>query len=93
MAKNSLNIPTWLEKIFKFAYLKWKVFCKNFSLTFPDFSTKIFQIPWLSLTFPDFAEKDTFFADFQHSMNHVKYMKAGLFIYHVVLKNQPCEIL
>ena len=45
---------------------------KNNSLTFPDFSTKIFtfpDFPWLSLTFPDYPENDTILPDFPVCIN------------------------
>ena len=44
---------------------------KNNSLTFPDFSTKIFTFPRLSLTFPDYPENDSILPDFPVCINPV----------------------
>ena len=51
---------------------------KNNSLTFPDFSTKIFTFPWLS---PDYPENDTILPDFPVCINPDTIFLKAFFLY------------
>ena len=53
---------------------------KNNSLTFPDFSTKIF-------TFPDYPENDTILPDFPVCINPVLSLKQCFLIANILITN------